>query len=323
MRVVIMTLVLAASAAHAAEIDPELLSSPERALVEAQKLLDDGQTSTAEELLEEAHKRYRGNMAITKRLADLLYTTERYGAAEIIYRELLEEREDPTARQRITEIESLYEKWSSRLRIAVIQMGKMIDAGNYDTAIAIGDRAIGRFPDSDVLYTYRGQALLFKGQLERAEESLRRALQINPQNTQARALVEDIRITEQAQISTEVAEWISIAKDKVGDFIVTFLALFAAFIANATISPLILRIKLNIARRAFEKGNYDDFTDLIEGLLDEENFAPLRTNLRFMLRERSYDEAREILNKYVNTLDRLPTLLRILEREHERMLEAD
>lgn len=322
MRAVILTLVLVTSAAHGAEIDPALLASPERALGEAERLIDQGETRTAEELLRAARERHRDNMPIKQRLAELLYATGRYGAAEIVYRDILRVREDPAARARLTDIESLYEKWSSRLRIAVIQMGKMIDAGNYDTAIALGDRAINRFPDSDVLYTYRGQALMLKGELERAEESLRRALQINPQNRQARGYIEEIRITEQAQISTEVAEWISIAKDKVGDFIVTFLALFAAFIANATISPLVLRIRLNMARRAFEKGNYDEFTDLIEGLLDEENFGPLRTNLRFMLRERSYDEAKEILNKYVNTLDRLPTLLRILEREHERMLEA-
>ncbi|MFT7384998.1 MAG: hypothetical protein ACI90G_002586, partial [Urechidicola sp.] len=119
------------------------------------------------------------------------------------------------------------------------------------------------------------------------------------------------------------AEWISIAKDKVGDFIVTFLALFAAFLTSSLLSPVALRLKLVRARKAFELGNYDDFTDLIEGLLDEENFVPLRANFRFMLAQKTYPEAQNILNKYVNTLERLPTLLRILKRENEKLHDTE
>ena len=123
-------------------------------------------------------------------------------------------------------------------------------------------------------------------------------------------------------IGEELAEWISIAKDKVGDFIVTFLALFAAFVTNSLIAPVILRYKLNRSRRSFERGEYDEFTDLMEALLDLEHFGPIRTNFQFLLDRRTYEEAKEILNSYVNTVERLPTLLRILEREHEKKLEA-
>ena len=50
---------------------------------------------------------------------------------------------------------------------------------------------------------------------------------------------------------------------------------------------------------------------------------PLRANFRFLLAQKSYPEAKELLNKYVNTLERLPTLLRILERENEKLLESE
>ena len=40
--------------------------------------------------------------------------------------------------------------------------------------------------------------------------------------------------------TTTLAEWLAIAKDKVGDLIVTFLALFAALLMNSTIAPIVL-----------------------------------------------------------------------------------
>ena len=147
------------------------------------------------------------------------------------------------------------------------------------------------------------------------------ALKINPQNTIAQSFIEDIRNIDEAQTSEELAEWISIAKDKIGDFVVTFLALFAAFLVNSFIAPLHLKLRLNRSRRSLEQGDYDEFTDLMEGLLDLEDFAPIRKNFQFLLGKVTYEEAKEILNRYVNTLDRLPTLLRILEREHEKLSE--
>ena len=56
------------------------------------------------------------------------------------------------------------------------------------------------------------------------------------------------------------------------------------------------------------------------GLLDNEEFSPLRANLRHVLRHKTSDEVRQILDKRVVTVDRLPSLLRFLEREHEKML---
>ena len=211
---------------------------------------------------------------------------------------------------------------SDQAEVAIIAAQKYIDAGDYQSATILSSRAISTFGDNDVLYQLKGEALYKLGQHEDAEIEFRNALSSNPLNDVAKRYIEEIRSTKEAATSAELAEWISIAKDKVGDFIVTFLALFAAFVVNNLIAPITLQLKLNRARRLCERGDYDEFTDLIEGLLDLENFAPIRTNFQFLLRQKSYEEAQEILNKYVNTLDRLPTLLRILEREYERKLEA-
>ena len=81
-----------------------------------------------------------------------------------------------------------------------------------------------------------------------------------------------------------------------------------------------MRFRLLRARRAFEAGNYDDFADAVERLLDQEDFKPLRHNFRLLLRKRPYEDVKAIFEAHVMTEERLPTLLRILHREHDRML---
>ena len=80
-----------------------------------------------------------------------------------------------------------------------------------------------------------------------------------------------------------------------------------------------MRYRLFRARRAFASGDYDDFADAIEALLDQEDFSPLRENFRILLKTNSYDSIKEIFEHHIMTADRLPTLLRILQREHEKL----
>lgn len=317
-----LLLLFVACTASAEEFPPEALESARRATIEAQKLLGEGDAATARELLDQARERYPRDAMLLAVYGEALFALEQYGKAEIVLSQALSIREIASARTLLNSIYEKYEQYIRNVNYAVIVMQKNTDAGNFDTTIAIGNRALENFPNQETLYNELGHALYLKGDLGAAEAAYRRSLQIDPQNREARARIEEIRSTEDAQTSTELAEWISIAKDKVGDFIVTFLALFAAFLTNHLVAPLILQVKLNNARRLFERGDYDELTDLLEGLLDEENFAPLRSNFRFMLGQKSYEEARDILDRYHNTPERLPTLHRILEREHEKLLKA-
>ncbi len=221
------------------------------------------------------------------------------------------------------EVDEKLKKSISSYKRAIIIIQKKMDVEDFTTVIALTDLGLVKYPARQVdFHLLKGEALYKSKNLDEAELELRKALKIDPMNDVARSYIEEIRDTQEAQTSTELAEWILIAKDKVGDFIVTFLALFAAFLVNSAIEPILLRIKLNRARKSFEDGDYDAFTDLIEGLLDEENFAVLRANFRIVLNLKGYTEAKEILNAHVVTMERLPTLLRILEREHEKMSQA-
>jgi len=207
-------------------------------------------------------------------------------------------------------------------KLATIFVQKRIEVKDFDTAIEIIDRAAERYPARrGDFFTLKGEALYKRNDLELAEIEFMQALQINPLNEVAKSYVREIRTTLEAQTSTALAEWIRIANDKTGDFVVTFLALFTAFLVNSLLSPLSMRFRLWRARSAFDAGNYDDFADAIERLLDQEDFKPLRQNLRILLGKRSYDDIKSIFEHHVMTQDRLPTLLRILQREHERMTE--
>ena len=172
-------------------------------------------------------------------------------------------------------------------KIAIIVIQKRIELQDFDSAILVADRALTRFPDRQAdLFTLKGEALYKRNDLEAAETEFRRALQIDPLNPVAKSYVTEIRTTLEAQTSTALAEWISIAKDKTGDFVVTFLALFTAFLVNSLLSPLSMRYRLARARSAFDAGNYDDFADAVERLLDQEDFKPLRQNFRLLMRKR-------------------------------------
>ena len=96
---------------------------------------------------------------------------------------------------------------------------------------------------------------------------------------------------------------------------VTFLALLTAFILTL-FAPLWMSTDYFAKRPS---GDYDDFADAIEALLDQEDFSPLRENFRILLKSNSYITIKEIFEHHIMTADRLPTLLRILEREHEKL----
>lgn len=218
--------------------------------------------------------------------------------------------------------ETDFDKYLGNSDSVVVHSQKYLDAGEFDDALKLLDLGIAKFDDKDILYALKGETLYRDNRLAEAEPVLRHALLLNPLNEVAKKYIEEIRTTEQAQVSTEWQEWMGIFRDKVGDFIVTFLAFGCAFLAGSAIEPIKLKLKLHHARKLFDQGNYDEFLDLTESLLDDEMFAPLRSNFRFLLKQKDFEEAQYILNKHVNTPERLPTLLRILERENEKLQEA-
>jgi len=285
---------------------------------QALNLAEQGNLPDAIELLQNNLTDEPDNKTWQAATAELLIQADRLSEAELLISGPLASHEAyPTLR-------SSWDKKLSRViandKIVTVFVQKRIELRDFKTALLVLDQAMTKFPKREAdFFTLKGEALYKMNELESAEAEFRAALLINPLNPVAKAYVNEIRTTLEAQTSTAWAEFISISKDKFGDFVVTFLALLTAFIFNAAFSPLWMRYRLFRARRAFVAGDYDDFADAIETLLDQEDFKPLRDNFRMLLKSNSYESMKEIFEHHIMTTDRLPTLLRILEREHEKL----
>jgi tetratricopeptide (TPR) repeat protein len=312
----VMILFIATTTTDAYGSESSIITS---AIVEADKLISSDRKRDALNLLIETRKQFPDNIALIESQATLLFSMGRIGETRNL---ITASDASPALDKLLAAAGERFERYTRNYAIAMVAIPKRMDVEDFTTAIAIADLALQKFPEREQQFlALKGEALYKNNELEAAEIELRKALNLDPLDDVSKGYVAEIRSTRQAQISEGWAEWVLIFKDKVGDFVVTFLALFAAFLVNSLMAPIGLRIKLNHARRSFERGNYDEFTDMIEGLLDQENFSILRSNFRFVLNQKGYEDAREILNRYVVTLERLPSLLRILEREHEKMLE--
>ncbi len=318
----LISLLLLSFGLFAAETNDPNLASAEVAKAYAEKLTEEGEINRAVSFMERAIKEFKDSTVLRTTFLTILMDDKRYGRAEVLVDEMSRRNRNGNLAEYKDTILAYYENSTSGLNKAVIIIGKKVEQGDFKTAIRLSQFADERYPQNETILAYWGEALYKDNQIEEAEAVFRKALAVDPLNTVANQYIGTIRDILEKRQSQEAALWINIAKDKVGDFIVTFLALFAAFLVNNMMAPLMLQFKLNQARRLCERGNYDEFTDLIEGLYDQEDFAPLRSNFRFLLNHTNYEESKEILKKYVNTEERLPSLLRILEREHEKMLEA-
>ena len=287
-------------------------------LADAAALQKQNQVRKAIEVLQTERANLNNHPSLVALEVQLLLESGRFSQAQKVLEQLPQSRPDLSGlRERI---QSAFSKTVSSDKRAIIFAQKRIELKDFETAIAITDLALLAFPDQQAdFFTLKGEALYKMNALEAAESEFMRALQIDPLNPVAKSYVNEIRTTLEAQTSTALAEWIRIAKDKVGDFIVTFLALFTAFLMNSLLSPLSMRFRLLRARKAFDAGNYDDFADAVERLLDQEDFKPLRHNFRLLLQKRPYEDIKAIFETHIMTEDRLPTVLRILRREHEKM----
>jgi tetratricopeptide (TPR) repeat protein len=312
---------LTSAASASSNVQPGLSQvETDLVLTRSRTLANQGKRREAIELLVPAATRDPQNQAIEEQLVFLLVDDNRLAQAEkVVLGSASAEVVLASLREKI---ETKLQKIMLNDKLVTVIVQKRMDLHDFDTAILVLDRALAVFPNKKAdFFTLKGESLYKQNRLELAEDEFRKALNINPLNPVAKGYVTEIRTTLEAQTSTALAEWISIAKDKLGDFVVTFLALFTAFAVNSLIAPIALRVRLMQARRSFEMGDYDDFADLLETLLDKEDFKPLRQNFRSLLRSGDYHEIRSIFEKHVMTLERLPTLLRILEREHEKLSE--
>ena len=211
------------------------------------------------------------------------------------------------------------EKALKSFKRAGITAEKWIDAGEIDAANRLLGRAVVQFPNNDYLLVLRGQALFAVKKIDESEEVLRQALNINPQNQKAGDYIEKIRSIREKQTSTGAQEWMAIAKDKIGDFVVLVIGIWLGTTLNTIASKFNQWRSYRRSCRAFRNEDYEGMTDLLEKELDPYDPASIRKNLLFMLhnhkdQENRAESVRKILIDFVDNKEHLDILLSMLKR---------
>ena len=197
-------------------------------------------------------------------------------------------------------------------RRATVYAQQLVDSGETTQAVQFLEQALAKFPGDDNLHTLYGEALWDAKEPERAEAAFRQALTINPQNTVAKNFVEVIRAIRNASVSEDVQLFESVVWDKVGDIAVLAIGFFLGSVLSGIFRKFTERRYAAHAKRLFKIGQYDEFADVLEIQLAENNLRPLRRSLAFMLENKSLDECIEIFSQYVNTEENLNTLTRMI-----------
>ena len=214
------------------------------------------------------------------------------------------------------ESDQLFLKALQSEKRVVITAQKMIDSGEYAMANRLLIQAEIKFPNRDLLLALRGESLFLSRQIDESEAFFMRALSINQQNEVAKKYIAEIRNIRSLSTSEELQAWLAIGKDKFADFLVLVVSIWLGTTINS-IGGAFSRWRFNKeSRKAFQCGNYDDLTDLLEQKIKNYDPASVRDILRFMLRERNgqEEEVKKILEDYVEYKEHLDTLLRILHR---------
>ncbi|MFT5484498.1 MAG: tetratricopeptide (TPR) repeat protein, partial [Halieaceae bacterium] len=192
-----------------------------------------------------------------------------------------------------------------------IKAEQLIDGGQFDEAIELLRQGVKLYPNEDHLRVLFGDALYLSKDIDAAEPQYRTALQLNPQNTKARNLVEVIRLIREYQESQGLALLKAVASDKAGELVVLAMGFFLGNMLSGFAQGFRERRFTKKSKRLFMVGQYDDFADMLEIQLTENNLRPLRSSVSFMLEHKSVEEGCEILSKYVNSEENLNTLLRM------------
>ena len=209
---------------------------------------------------------------------------------------------------------------------AVIRGDKFYEDGRYCEAIAYLTLATEKYEGVrgsersalSALYTSLGRSIFENPdmderiRLNQAEIQFMRALRADVQNEVASDYIDAIRTIKELSISQGIAMFWEVFYDKAGDVAVFGLGFFFGSLLSGYATGFRERQFISKSRKMFMIGQYDDFADLLEIQLAENNLRPLRQSLNFMLQNKSLEESSEILSKYVNSEENLNTLLRMI-----------
>lgn len=214
--------------------------------------------------------------------------------------------------------ETDFEKYLSSEKRCGIKGQNLIDAGNYEEAIALFGKGVEKFPTSDWLIGLYGEALYLGGRLEDGEIQFRQALSMNKNNPVAKKYIVEIRKTQDLLEDRDLAEWIGIAKDKGADLLLLVIGVWFGTLLTLFSGKFISWVKKSNFDKALRREDYDVATDMLETLMDESKKSELKAHLTKMLSELSLEKSEQILTGYVDDRDSEEKLLFFLRKIHKK-----
>lgn len=179
-------------------------------------------------------------------------------------------------------------------------------------------KGIERYPDSDWLRSIYGRLLFAEGNLEEAEDQFQQALAINKENSVAKLLIKEVRLTKNLLKDQEKEVLFAFLKDKSGDLLVVFLGVWLGTMLTSMLEWAANRLKSNKFAQALSREDWDTVTDIIENQIVNWDKQALRRNIRSWLKVMSTSEIEDIIKCYVDNQQHEGDLLFFLRKFQEK-----
>lgn len=281
---------------------------------EGAQALQSSQFDVAEEKLTQSLEINPSNLTTVHNLAVLYLQTNQIDKAEEtlqnelqlldVYKTLQEPGQEQALAQQEQQVEQLLA--SIPFRRTVIRADQAMQEKNFDEAVSAYDELIEMQPDNAAIYYNKAVAQVQAERIDEAEETLQRALDLDPDQKMYRDLQDQIDQYRERQAVNEV-------RKKVVEFDELYKAEDYQEVVNR--SDELLQespeqyhsmILLSTARAHRELGNVDQAVQTYEKVIEKQSNQPEFQNelANYLLAEERYDEAIEAYRRFFEASDK-------------------
>lgn len=195
---------------------------------------------------------------------------------------------------------------------------KYVQAKNNAKAEEILQKGIEQYSNSDWLHSIYGRLLFSEGKLEDAEDQFQQALIINKENSVARLLIKEVRLTKNLLKDQEKEVLFAFVKDKSGDLLVVFLGVWLGTMLTSIVGWAASRLKSNKFDQALAREDWDTVTDIVENQIVSWDKQALRRNITHWVKVMPTSDIEDIIKRYVDYQQHERDLLFFLKKFQEK-----
>ncbi|MCG8531434.1 MAG: hypothetical protein MI749_12310 [Desulfovibrionales bacterium] len=193
-----------------------------------------------------------------------------------------------------------------------------IQENNTEQARTLLKKGIALYPDSDWLHSIYGRLLFSEGDIAGAEDEFQQALNINKENTVAKLLIKEVRLTKNLLKDQEEERLFALMQDKGGDLLVIFLGVWMGTMLTSMLQWTASHVKRNKFEKALSAKDWDTVTDIIENQIVNWDKQALRKDMGTWLNKMNASAIEDIIKRYVDHQQHEEELLFFLKKFHEK-----